>query len=271
MRYSKIEMRSVIYASQNGGKGATGDYKVDHETMLSRLQFATTAESILRQQASFATTPPELTATPESRQKPGRGRELTPEKLHCRRGSAYVGRWSSPDLLAVLRCPRPIHRRPPEKTVKMRDLFGGLGKPSGLLVRILQCVFSLASAGVMVLASYFIRNTSFWCLALVMGVLFLWSLSLSCLDFHSIMFRRRGHSVFLLVLICIGDWVMTIISLGVACASAGVVNFLYKFDSCYKLYMPCNMYRLSIALAFVACFFIAISASVMFRLVVSSY
>ncbi|XP_019191517.1 PREDICTED: uncharacterized protein LOC109186072 isoform X3 [Ipomoea nil] len=251
MRYSKIEMRSVIYASQNGGKGATGDYKVDHETMLSRtffirsgLQFATTAESILRQQASFATTPPELTATPESRQKPGRGRELTPEKLHCRRGSAYVGRWSSPDLLAVLRCPRPIHRRRSTRVALLLSWEGGSPE-------------------------YAVHRRR--CLALVMGVLFLWSLSLSCLDFHSIMFRRRGHSVFLLVLICIGDWVMTIISLGVACASAGVVNFLYKFDSCYKLYMPCNMYRLSIALAFVACFFIAISASVMFRLVVSSY
>ncbi|XP_019156872.1 PREDICTED: CASP-like protein 5B2 [Ipomoea nil] len=115
----------------------------------------------------------------------------------------------------------------------MRDLFGGLGKPSGLLLRILQCVSAAASAEVMALASHFTSCISFWFLALVIGVLFFWSLMLCCLDFHSIMLRKRVrvHSVFLLVMICIGDGVMTILSLGVACASAAVLDFLYKYNS----------------------------------------
>ncbi|XP_019196014.1 PREDICTED: CASP-like protein 5B1 [Ipomoea nil] len=153
----------------------------------------------------------------------------------------------------------------------MRDMFGGLGKMSGLYLRILQCMFAAASVGVMTSASRFTRWTSFWCLALVMGVLTFWSLTLCCLNLHILMRKRNVHSLFLLIVICIGDWVMTILSLGVACASAAAVDFLSKFAICSGRFLPCNMYGLSIALAFVACFFIAISASVMFRLVASFY
>nr|GMD57618.1 CASP-like protein 5B2 [Ipomoea batatas] len=58
-------------------------------------------------------------------------------------------------------------------------------------------------------------------MALVMGDLFLWSLNLCCLDLHSLMMgRNMQYSRVLLIIICIGDWVMTIVSLGAACASA---------------------------------------------------
>ncbi|XP_024965189.1 CASP-like protein 5B2, partial [Cynara cardunculus var. scolymus] len=63
------------------------------------------------------------------------------------------------------------------------------------------------------------------------------------------------------------------LSLAAACSSAGIV-VLYARDLHFcnnsKMHLPCNRFEISIAMAFITWFFIAISSHVMFWLLASA-
>ncbi|KAL6980600.1 hypothetical protein U1Q18_022239 [Sarracenia purpurea var. burkii] len=153
----------------------------------------------------------------------------------------------------------------------MKDLFGSPGKLSGLLLRIGQCLFAAASIGVMASASGFSSTTAFCYLIASMGLQVLWSFGLACLDIHALRLKRDLHSHVLVSLFAVGDWVTAILSLAAACSSAGVIILFTRDTSFCRLQkqLACGMFKVSVALAFVSWFLLAISSYVMFWLLAS--
>ncbi|XP_050386108.1 CASP-like protein 5B2 [Argentina anserina] len=148
----------------------------------------------------------------------------------------------------------------------MKVFFGSPGNISGLLLRIGQCSFAAASIGVMVSAHGFYSSTAFCYLIASMGLEFLWSFGLACLDFHALRSKRSLQSPVLVSLFVVGDWVTATLSLAGACSSAGV-TVLYSRDLgyCGKM-LPCTRFQLGVAFAFISWFLLAVSSLVMFWL-----
>ncbi|XAR66238.1 hypothetical protein NMG60_11012393 [Bertholletia excelsa] len=153
----------------------------------------------------------------------------------------------------------------------MKDLFGSPGKVSGLVLRIGQCLFAAASIGVMASASGFSSTTAFCYLIASMGLQVLWSFGLACLDIHALRLKRDLHSHILVSLFVVGDWVTATLSLAAASSSAGVV-ILFNRDTVFcrvDKQLACSMFKISVALAFVSWFLLAISSCIMFWLLAS--
>ncbi|KAB5538768.1 hypothetical protein DKX38_016301 [Salix brachista] len=171
----------------------------------------------------------------------------------------------------------------------MKEMFGGPGKVSGLGLRVGQFVFAAASIVVMVSARGFFNATAFCYLIASMGLQLLWSFGLACLDLHALRSKKNLQNPVLVSLFVVGDWVpifspllvlncnsyryvcgmvTSILSLAAACAAAGVtVLFARDLHYCRAPYnFPCSRFQISIALAFISWFLLAISSHVMFWL-----
>ncbi|KAK1265598.1 hypothetical protein QJS04_geneDACA011356 [Acorus gramineus] len=153
----------------------------------------------------------------------------------------------------------------------MKVLVGGPGTLSGLTLRLGQCLFAAASIWTMVTALGFTNYTAFCYLIASMGLQVLWSLGLACLDFHAWKFKRDLLNPILVSLFVVGDWVTATLSLAAACSSAGVtVLFSRDVRICSTAqYLQCSSYQISVALAFVTWFFIAMSSLIMFWILAS--
>ncbi|XP_076908681.1 CASP-like protein 5B2 [Bidens hawaiensis] len=155
----------------------------------------------------------------------------------------------------------------------MKDMFGSPGSVSGLMLRIGQCVCAAASIGWMVSASGFSSYTAFCYLIASMGLQVLWSFGLACLDVYALRIKKDLQNAVLVSLFVVGDWVTATLSLAAACSSAGIV-VLYARDLHFctnpKMHLPCSRFEISIAMAFITWFFIAISSHVMFWLLASA-
>ncbi|KAK9290086.1 hypothetical protein L1049_008250 [Liquidambar formosana] len=153
----------------------------------------------------------------------------------------------------------------------MKDLIGSPGTVSGLLLRTGQCLFAAASIAAMVSAFGFSNYTAFCYLIASMGLQVLWSFGLACLDVYALRIKRDLQNPVLVSLFVVGDWVTATLSLAAACSSAGVM-VLYAKDLNFcrpQMHFPCSRYQISIALAFITWFFIAISSHVMFWILAS--
>ncbi|XP_071707617.1 CASP-like protein 5B1 [Rutidosis leptorrhynchoides] len=150
----------------------------------------------------------------------------------------------------------------------MKALLGSPGKKSGAVLRMGQCLFAASSLSVMATASGFATVTSFCYLIAAMGLEALWSFGLACLDLHAIRLNKDLHNHIFLSLLVVGDWVTAILSLAAACSSAGVMVVFIKDTDICRTHKPlaCDTFEISIALAFVAWFLLAISSYVMFWL-----
>uniref|UniRef100_A0A7N0V4Q6 CASP-like protein n=1 Tax=Kalanchoe fedtschenkoi TaxID=63787 RepID=A0A7N0V4Q6_KALFE len=154
----------------------------------------------------------------------------------------------------------------------MKNLFGSPGRVSGLVMRVLQCLFASASVGIMVSSSGFSTSTAFCYLIVSMGIQFLWSFALACLDMHALRIKKDLQNHLLVSLFAVGDWVTSILSLAAACSSAGVVVLYAKDTKLCKDQKPlnCEGFQIAIVMAFVSWFLLAISSHVMFWLMASS-
>ncbi|GFZ15037.1 uncharacterized protein family [Actinidia rufa] len=153
----------------------------------------------------------------------------------------------------------------------MKDLFGSPGKVSGLVLRVGQCLFAAASIAVMASASSFSTTTAFCYLIASMTLQGLWSFGLACLDIRALRRQIDLRNHVLVSLFVVGDWVTSILSLAAACSSAGViVLFTRDTDFCREdKHLGCSMFKISIALAFISWFLLAISSYVTFWLLAS--
>ncbi|KAJ9684358.1 hypothetical protein PVL29_016704 [Vitis rotundifolia] len=153
----------------------------------------------------------------------------------------------------------------------MKVLFGSPGRLSGLVLRMGQCSFAASSIGIMLSASGYSGSTAFCYLIASMGLQILWSFALACVDMQALRLRRNLQHPVLLSLFVVGDWVTSLLSLAAASASAGVV-LLYARDLNYCssiIHPPCAKFQISVALAFISWFLLAISSYVMFWLLCS--
>ncbi|CAL5351331.1 unnamed protein product [Camellia sinensis] len=153
----------------------------------------------------------------------------------------------------------------------MRELVGRPGTVSGLMLRIGQCLFGAASIGVMVSAMGFSTYTAFCYLIASMGLQVMWSFGLACLDVYALSLKRNLQNPILVSLFVVGDWVTATLSLAAACSSAGIaVLYERDLDVCkVQMHLPCSRFQLSVALAFITWFLIALSSYVMFWLLAS--
>ncbi|GAV70314.1 DUF588 domain-containing protein [Cephalotus follicularis] len=150
----------------------------------------------------------------------------------------------------------------------MKELFGGPGKVSGLILRVGQCFFAAASIAVMVSAHGFFNSTAFCYLIASMGLQFLWSFGLACLDLHALKSNKNLQNPTLVSLFVVGDWVTAVLSLAAASSAAGVtVLYAKDLDYCKSpLHLPCSRFQISVSLAFLSWFLLAVSSHVMFWL-----
>ncbi|XP_009610008.1 CASP-like protein 5B2 isoform X4 [Nicotiana tomentosiformis] len=126
--------------------------------------------------------------------------------------------------------------------------------------------FGGGSIGVMVSASGFSNYTAFCYLIASMGLQVLWSFGLACLDIYALRIKRDLQNPVLVSLFVVGDWVTATLSLAAACSSAGIA-VLYSKDLNFcssPPHLPCGRFELSVVLAFITWFLIAISSHVMF-------
>ncbi|PSS15998.1 CASP-like protein [Actinidia chinensis var. chinensis] len=153
----------------------------------------------------------------------------------------------------------------------MKAMLGSPGTVSGLVLRTGQCLFAAASIGVMASAMGFSSYTAFCYLIASMGLQLLWSFGLACLDVYALRIKSDLQNSVLVSLFVVGDWVTATLSLAAACSSAGIaVLYSRDLDFCKaQMHIPCNRFQLSIALAFVTWFLIAISSHVMFWILAS--
>ncbi|XP_071721390.1 CASP-like protein 5B2 [Rutidosis leptorrhynchoides] len=155
----------------------------------------------------------------------------------------------------------------------MKDMFGSPGSVSGLMLRIGQCLCAAASIGWMVSATGFSNYTAFCYLIASMGLQVLWSFGLACLDMYALRIKKDLQNAVLVSLFVVGDWVTATLSLAAACSSAGIVVLYARdlhFCASTKPQLPCSRFEISIAMAFITWFFIAISSHVMFWLLASA-
>lgn len=153
----------------------------------------------------------------------------------------------------------------------MKRSFGAPGVTSGLVLRILQSLFAAASVLVMASSSGFASSTSFCYLIAAMGLQVLWSFGLACLDIHALRVKKDLQTQILLMLVVVGDWVTSILALAAASSSGGVMVLLVRdSDVCkYDHKLSCEMFQISIVLAFIAWFLLAISCHTVLWLLAS--
>ncbi|KAK2637379.1 hypothetical protein Ddye_032171 [Dipteronia dyeriana] len=149
----------------------------------------------------------------------------------------------------------------------MKELFGSPGKFSGLMLRFGQCSLASASVGFMLSAHNFYNSTAFCYLIASMGLQVLWSFGLACLDLHALRSKRNLQNPVLVSLFVFGDWVTAFLSLSGASSAAGVtVLYARDLNTDYCKSQPgfsCIRFQISVALAFISWFLLAISCHIM--------
>ncbi|CAI9104438.1 OLC1v1003106C1 [Oldenlandia corymbosa var. corymbosa] len=132
---------------------------------------------------------------------------------------------------------------------------GSMGTSASLILRIGQVIFSSASLLFMSLGVDFYSYTAFCFLVTVMGLVIPWSVTLALLDGYSILAKCPVRQLGILLVIVIGDWVLSILTLAAASSTAGIVDLLLRADESFCPPKYCSRYLLSSMLAFLSWFF----------------
>ncbi|KAK1277764.1 hypothetical protein QJS04_geneDACA023848 [Acorus gramineus] len=91
----------------------------------------------------------------------------------------------------------------------------------------------MASLLVMSVDVQFYSYTTFCFLVTIMGLVIPWSSTLALVDIYSIFTRCHLHQPGVMVIVVIGDWVLALLSLAAASASASVVAILTSVGGSY--------------------------------------
>lgn len=131
---------------------------------------------------------------------------------------------------------------------------GSLGTSSGLSMRLGQTIFSSAALLFMCLDVEFYSYTAFCYLVTIMGLLIPWSLTLTIVDAYSILVKCPPRQPGIMLIVVVGDLVLSFLSLAAACSSASVTDVLLEIGGSYCPPKLCSRYQLSSAMAFLSCF-----------------
>ncbi|KAI5661011.1 hypothetical protein M9H77_20334 [Catharanthus roseus] len=147
-----------------------------------------------------------------------------------------------------------------EEDMAMRVVAGSMGTRASLALRLGQAIFSSASLLFMSLGVDFYSYTAFCFLVTVMGLVIPWSFTLALLDGYSILVHCPVRQLGIMLVIILGDWVLSILILAAASSTAGIVDLLLRADESFCPPMYCSRYLLSALLAFI-CWFFSVASS----------
>eukprot|EP00262_Sarcandra_glabra_P016689 TRINITY_DN551_c0_g1_i1.p1 TRINITY_DN551_c0_g1~~TRINITY_DN551_c0_g1_i1.p1 ORF type:complete len:153 (-),score=15.25 TRINITY_DN551_c0_g1_i1:52-510(-) len=134
----------------------------------------------------------------------------------------------------------------------MEELPGSVGTRGSLSLRLGQTLFSSASLLFMSVGVEFYSYTAFCYLVTIMGLLIPWSFTLAMVDGYAIIARCPLRQPGLVVIIVVGDWVLSMLSLAAASATAAAIDLLLDLDGSYCPSKFCGRYQLSAAMAFLS-------------------
>ncbi|CAH9126492.1 unnamed protein product [Cuscuta epithymum] len=153
----------------------------------------------------------------------------------------------------------------------MRQMFGGPGKISGLVLRIFRCIFAAVSVSISFSAPGLTEVTPFRVLLIQQCVETTWSFVLVCCDLKVVVFQGNLPSHFHVMVTLVIDWVVLTLSLGAISSAVAVIHLIATNSICYKEHeYICRRYMLSVGMDFIAMVFHAISALVLSWIVASS-
>ncbi|KAF7828790.1 CASP-like protein [Senna tora] len=141
----------------------------------------------------------------------------------------------------------------------MDELPGAFGTSASFALRLGQTVFSSASLLFMCLDVEFYSYTAFWYaffffLVTVMGLVIPWSVTLLVVDAYSVFVKCLPHQRRIILIIILGDMVLSYLSLAAACSTSSVTDILLDVGGSYCPAKFCGRYQLSAAMAFLSWF-----------------
>ncbi|RCV40717.1 hypothetical protein SEVIR_9G075700v4 [Setaria viridis] len=146
---------------------------------------------------------------------------------------------------------------------------GAVGSAGSLGLRVGQAVFSSASLLFMSVGVEFFSYTAFCFLVTIMGLVIPWSCTLAMIDVYSVFVGCPLRVPGVMVIVVVGDWVLSVLSFAAACSSAAVIDLLLQFHGSQCSPRFCGRYQLSVMMAFLSWFLTAASAIFNFWFVAS--
>ncbi|XP_021680760.2 CASP-like protein 5C1 [Hevea brasiliensis] len=137
---------------------------------------------------------------------------------------------------------------------------GSMGTTASFSLRLGQIIFSSASLFFMSLSVQFYSYTAFCYLVTIMGLAIPWSFTLAIVDGYSVLFKCHIRQPGILLIVTIGDWVLSILMLAAACSTASVVDLLLHAGGSYCPPRVCSRYQISAAMAFLSWFLSMVSS-----------
>ncbi|KAJ9704873.1 hypothetical protein PVL29_003088 [Vitis rotundifolia] len=136
----------------------------------------------------------------------------------------------------------------------MDEVPGSVGTSASFSLRLGQTIFSSASLLFMSLGVEFYSYTAFCYLVTIMGLVIPWSFTLALVDGYSVLVKCPLRQPGILLIIVLGDWVLSILTLAAASSTVGVVDVLLKSEASYYPIKFCTRYQISAAMAFLSWF-----------------
>ncbi|VVB05259.1 unnamed protein product [Arabis nemorensis] len=147
---------------------------------------------------------------------------------------------------------------------RMEKVPGSFGTSASFALRFGQTFFAAASLFFMYFYYDFYYNTSFCYLVVVMTIVTPWSFSFALFDTYSIFVKHLPQEPIVLSVVFAGDFVLSFLSLGGACAVASATELLLSVEERIFDGNLCSQYQLSAAMA-ILCWFLLL-ASALFNL-----
>ncbi|KAL3506101.1 hypothetical protein ACH5RR_031483 [Cinchona calisaya] len=152
----------------------------------------------------------------------------------------------------------------------MKDFAGTPGTLTGLILRIVQCLFAAGSIASMATRKSFFNITAFCYLIASMGLQVIWSFGLASLDAYALARKKIPHNRVSVSLFVVGDWVTATLSLSAAASSAGVTVLYFNDMGSCSFGEECTKFQMAVALAFLSWITTAISSIIMFLLLAAA-
>ncbi|KAE9620416.1 hypothetical protein Lal_00019931 [Lupinus albus] len=132
----------------------------------------------------------------------------------------------------------------------MDELPGSVGTSASFSLRLGQTIFSSSSLLFMSFGVEFYSYTAFCYLVTVMGLVIPWSFTLALVDGYSVLVKCPIRQPGILLIIFVGDWVLSTLTLSAACSAASVVDLLLQSHGPCCPPKLCSRYKISAVMAF---------------------
>ncbi|RAL38864.1 hypothetical protein DM860_015225 [Cuscuta australis] len=129
-------------------------------------------------------------------------------------------------------------------------LGGSVGTSASFGLRLGQAAFSSASLLLMSLGVEFYSYTAFCFLVTTMGLVIPWSVTLALVDGYSVCLKCPVRQPGILLMIVLGDWALSLLTLGAATSTTAVVDLLLRAEGTFCPSKLCSRYQISAAMAF---------------------